>query len=165
MVKSLKTVRDYIKFNESQKPKDHFVICPYTNINISNENFRKNLDKINYYLTVQKKQKKSSILCTLIENSLSSVQLMLGIMYSGMIQVPLNIVAGEEQLSYVVNHSAAKIIFVSSKYLNLAHKITANTPHDIEIIEINKDCFVDQLENTHKAIEVDIDQHLSLIHI
>jgi len=52
MVKSLKTVRDYIKFNESQKPKDHFVICPYTNINISNENFRKNLDKINYYLTV-----------------------------------------------------------------------------------------------------------------
>jgi len=159
MVKSLKTVRDYIKFNESQKPKDHFVICPYTNINISNENFRKNLDKINYYLTVQKKQKKSSILCTLIENSLSSVQLMLGIMYSGMIQVPLNIVAGEEQLSYVVNHSAAKIIFVSSKYLNLAQKITANIPHDIEIIEINKDSFVDQLENTHKAIEVDIDQH------
>ena len=58
IVKSLKTVRDYIKFNESKKPKDHFVICPYTNTNISNENFRKNLDKINYYLTVQKKQKK-----------------------------------------------------------------------------------------------------------
>jgi len=48
---------------------------------------------------------------------------------------------------------------VSSKYLNLAQKITANIPHDIEIIEINKDSFVDQLENTHKAIEVDIDQH------
>jgi len=43
---------------------------------------------------------------------------MLGIMYSGMIQVPLNIVAGDEQLSYVVNHSDAKIIFVSSKYLD-----------------------------------------------
>ena len=159
IVKSLKTVRDYIKFNELQKPKDHFVICPYTNINISNENFKKNLDKINYYLTVQKKQKKSSILCTLIENSLSSVQLMLGIMYSGMIQVPLNIVAGEEQLSYVVNHSAAKIIFVSSKYLNLAQKITANIPHDIEIIEINKDSFVDQLETSYEEIKVDIDQH------
>ena len=159
IVKSLKTVRDYIKFNESQKPKDHFVICPYTNTNISNENFRKNLDKINYYLTVKKKQKKNSILCTLIENSLSSVQLMLGIMYSGMIQVPLNIIAGEEQLSYVVNHSAAKIIFVSSKYLNLAQKITANIPHDIEIIEINKDSFVDQLETSHEEIKVDIDQH------
>jgi len=159
IVKSLKTVRDYIKFNELQKPKDHFVICPYTKINISNENFRKNLDKINYYLTVQKKQKKNSILCTLIENSLSSVQLMLGNMYSGMIQVPLNIVAGEEQLSYVVNHSAAKIIFVSSKYLNLAKKITANIPHDIEIIEINKDSFVDQLEISYEEIKVDIDQH------
>ena len=84
---------------------------------------------------------------------------MLGIMYSGMIQVPLNIVAGEEQLSYVVNHSAAKIIFVSSKYLNLVQKITANISHDIEIIEINKDSFVDQLETSYEEIKVDIDQH------
>jgi len=131
-IESLNTVRDYVKFNELQKPKDYFVICPQTNIKVSNKDFRKNLDKINYYLSVKKRQKKGSIICTLIENSLSSVQLMLGIMYSGMIQVPLNIIAGEEQLSYVVNHSAAKIIFVSSKYLNLAQKITANIPQKIE---------------------------------
>ena len=41
----------------------------------------------------------------LIENSPTSIQLMLGIVYSGMIQVPLNLVAGEKQLSYIVNHS------------------------------------------------------------
>jgi len=94
-IKSLNTVRDYVKFNELQKPKNYFVICPHTNIKVSNKDFRKNLDKINYYLTVQKKQKKGSIICTLIENSLSSIHLMLGIMYSGMIQVPFNIIAGE----------------------------------------------------------------------
>jgi len=87
-IKSLNTVRDYVKFNELQKPKNYFVICPHTSIKVSNKDFRKNLDKINYYLTVQKKQKKGSIICTLIENSLSSIHLMLGIMYSGMIQVP-----------------------------------------------------------------------------
>ena len=31
-IKSLNTVRDYIKFNELQKPEDYFVICPHTNI-------------------------------------------------------------------------------------------------------------------------------------
>jgi len=144
-IKSLNTVRDYVKFNELQKPKNYFVICPHTNIKVSNKDFRKNLDKINYYLTVQKKQKKGSIICTLIENSLSSIHLMLGIMYSGMIQVPLNIIAGEEQLSYVVNHSDAKIIFVSSKYLDLAQKITSKVSRDIEIFEIDKDTFVNQL--------------------
>ena len=157
-IKSLNTVRDYVKFNELQKPKDYFVICPHTNIKVSNKDFRKNLDKINYYLTVQKKQKKGSIICTLIENSLSSIHLMLGIMYSGMIQVPLNIVAGEEQLSYVVNHSDAKIIFVSLNYLDLAQRITSKASRDIEIIKINKDTFVDQLETSQKEIKVDIDQ-------
>jgi len=157
-IKSLNTVRDYVKFNELQKPKNYFVICPHTNIKVSNKDFRKNLDKINYYLTVQKKQKKGSIICTLIENSLSSIHLMLGIMYSGMIQVPLNIIAGEEQLSYVVNHSDAKIIFVSLNYLELAQKITSKASRDIEIIKINKDTFVDQLETSQKEIKVDIDQ-------
>jgi len=83
---------------------------------------------------------------------------MLGIMYSGMIQVPLNIVAGEEQLSYVVNLSDAKIIFVSSKYLDLAQRITSKVSHDIEIFEINKDTFVNQLEAPYEEIKVDIDQ-------
>ena len=57
-IKSLNTVRDYVKFNELQKPKDYFVICPHTNIKVSNKDLRKNLDKINYYLTVQKNKKK-----------------------------------------------------------------------------------------------------------
>ena len=158
-IKSLNTIRDYVKFNELQKPKDYFVICPHTNIKVSNKDFRKNLDKINYYLTVQEKQKKGSIICTLIENSLTSLHLMLGIMYSGMIQVPLNIVAGEEQLSYVANHSDAKIIFVSSKYLDLAQRITSKVSRDIEIFEISKDTFVNQLEAPYEEIKVDIDQN------
>jgi len=84
---------------------------------------------------------------------------MLGIMYSGMIQVPLNIIAGEEQLSYVVNHSDAKIIFVSSKYLDLAQRITSKVSRDIEIFEISKDTFVNQLETPYEEIKVNTDQH------
>ncbi len=136
--KLLQTVRDYIYYNELQKTKEDFVICPHSNIKISNESLRKNLDKIHLFLTSKKNQTKGSIICTLIENSLSSIQLMLGIMYSGMIQVPLNLIAGEEQLSYVVNHSGAQILFVSSKYIDLAQKIIANVSRNIEIIEIWK---------------------------
>lgn len=155
----LQTVSDYIHYNELQQPKDEFVICPHSNIKISNENLRKNLDKIYFFLTSKKNQTKGSIICTLIENSLSSIQLMLGIMYSGMIQVPLNLIAGEEQLSYVVNHSDSKIIFVSTKYIDLAQKIIANVSREIEIIEIDKNIFVDQLEQTNNEIIWKIDQY------
>ena len=156
--KLLQTVRDYIYYNELQKPKEDFVICPHSNIKISNENLRKNLDKIHLFFTSKKNQTKGSIICTLIENSLSSIHLMLGIMYSGMIQVPLNLIAGEEQLSYVVNHSGAQIIFVSSKYIDLAQKIIANVSRNIEIIEIDKNIFVDKLEETNNEKIWKIDQ-------
>jgi len=45
----LQTVSDYIHYNELQKPKDDFVICPHSNIKISNEILRKNLDKIHLF--------------------------------------------------------------------------------------------------------------------
>ena len=110
---SLNTIRKYIEFNAKENPHSDFVTCSHTNHKISNIQLKINLDKINFYLVNKKKQKKNSIICTLVENSLSSVQLMLGIMYSGMIQVPLNLVAGEEQLSYIVNHSESKIILAA----------------------------------------------------
>ena len=120
---SLNTIRKYIEFGAKESPQSNFITCPYTNNTISNIELKNNLDKINFYLVNKKKQKKNSKICTLIENSLSSIQLMLGIMYSGMIQVPLNLVAGEEQLAYVVDHSESKIIFASSSNFKLAKRI------------------------------------------
>ena len=107
----LETVRDFIDFNSDKNPNLDFITCPNTRKKISNKSLKKNLEKINYYLSVEKKQKKNSLICTLTENSLSGIQLMLGIMYSGMIQVPLNLVAGEDQLAYIIGHSESKILF------------------------------------------------------
>jgi len=78
---------------------------------------------------------------------------MLGIMYSGMIQVPLNLIAGEEQLSYIVNHSESKIIFASSSNLDLAKKIVNKISSDIEIVEIDKNNFIEKIDNEFEIIK------------
>ena len=150
---SLNTIRKYIEFNAKENPHSDFVTCSHSNHKISNIQLKINLDKINFYLLNKKKQKKNSIICTLVENSLSSVQLMLGIMYSGMIQVPLNLVAGEEQLSYIVNHSEPKIIFASSSNLKLAKRIVNKISSNIEIVEVNKDNFVEEIDNDFEIIK------------
>ena len=150
---SLNTIRKYIEFRATESPHSTFVTCPHTNHKISNIQLKNNLDKINFYLVNKKKQKKKSKICTLIENSLSSTQLMLGIMYSGMIQVPLNLMAGEEQLTYVISHSESKIIFASSSNFKLAKRIVNRLSSDIEIVEINKDNFVDEIDNNFEIIK------------
>ena len=134
----LNTVRDYINFNSKKYPDINFITCPHTKSKISNKNLKINLDKLNYYLTVKKKQKKGSLICTLTENSLSGIQLMLGIMYSGMIQVPLNLVAGEDQLAYIIQHSETKILFSTKSNLELAKKVINKSNCEVELLKLIK---------------------------
>ena len=149
----LATVRDFINFNSENSPNLDFIICPNTKKKISNKNLKKNLEKINFYLSIIKKQKKDSLICTLTENSLSGIQLMLGIMYSGMIQVPLNLVAGEDQLAYIIEHSGSKILFSTTSNLGLAKRIIKKSNINIELIEIDKDNFIDELKDEKEELQ------------
>tara|TARA_B110000971_G_C20025198_1_gene508438 strand:- start:1397 stop:2908 length:1512 start_codon:yes stop_codon:yes gene_type:complete len=148
----LDTVRNFINFNYENNPNLEFITCSTSQKKITNKNLKINLEKINYYLSVKKKQKKNSLICTLTENSLSGIQLMLGIMYSGMIQVPLNLVAGEEQLAYIIGHSESKILFSTKLNLNLAKKIIKKSNRNIELIEIDKDNFIDELRERDSGL-------------
>ena len=152
------SIKNYVEINANEKPNQNFITCPHSNKSISNKAFKYNLDKISYYLINQKKQKKNSIICTLTENSLSSIQLVIGIMYSGMIQVPLNLVAGEDQLAYIVEHSGSKIIFATPDNMDLGKKIINKTSLDIELVEIDKNNFVDEISNNFETLEIKTNQ-------
>ena len=154
----LKTVKDYIQFNNQKNPEKSFIICPQTKIEITNNALHTSVKKIHYLLR-SKKQKKGSVICTLIENSLSSVQLMLGIMSAGLIHTPLNLIAGEDQLSYIVDHSDTNIIFASEGQYQLAKKISLNCNREIEIIKINKDTYVENLDNNFEEEEENIEEN------
>ncbi len=52
----------------------------------------------------------------LMDNGLWTTTLFLGTMYSGRVIVPLNAVAGSEQIAYVLRHSDSKVLFVSDHY-------------------------------------------------
>ena len=154
----LSTVRDYIEINAIEKAKANFISCPHTNQKISNDKLKDNLDRINYYLVNKKKLKKKSIICTLTENSLSSIQLMLGIMYSGMVQVPLNLVAGEDQLAYIIEHSESKIIFSTKNNIELAEKIIKKVSTKIELVEIDKNNFLEEVDNDFDVLDSEINK-------
>ena len=107
---------------------------------------KKKLSKRANYLIKNKNKKKNAVICTLTENCISSIQLMLGIMYSGMIHAPLNLVAGEDQLSYIVDHSDTEIIFTTKSNIELAQRILNKVNKKIEIVEIDKNNFVNELD-------------------
>ena len=136
-----KTIKELVDFNAKENPNDPFVLCPQTKTIITNLEL-----------------KKGDSVCSFIENSLSSIYLMLGIMYAGMIQVPLNVVAGEEQLAYVLDHSDSNIVFSSDQYFDLASNLVKKQSRKIELIKIHKDTFVDKLITQDLKTKIHVDR-------
>lgn len=90
----------------------------------------------------------------LMENSLYTTQLFLGLMYGGFVVVPLNVAAGVSQLSYTLDHSDAKVIYVGLEYRDLLESVMANVGRSIHIIpvDLNASPGEDQKEATNSSL-------------
>jgi amino acid adenylation domain-containing protein len=73
----------------------------------------------------------------LLDNSLFTTQLFLGLMYGGFVVVPLNVAAGVSQLSYTLEHSDSKVVYVAAEYNALLESVMANVRRPIHIIPVD----------------------------
>ena len=85
----------------------------------------------------------------LMDNGLYTVQLFLGVMYGGLVSVPLNVRAGVSQLSYMVEHCDAKVLFVGDEYEGLATEVMTQVQRPVRVIRSD----VDGMEATRDSEE------------
>ena len=69
-----------------------------------------------------------------MENGLFTAQLFLGTMYARFVTVPLNVRAGVDQLSYMLDHCDAKVIIVGAQSSALIHEAMDSVPRKIRIL-------------------------------
>ena len=72
MSDQVKTVKHYLDYHAKYNPDKILVICPHTKKQISFLEFKQNIEKIVSYLREQNLQKGDAV-CTVIENSISSI--------------------------------------------------------------------------------------------
>jgi amino acid adenylation domain-containing protein len=82
----------------------------------------------------------------LMDNGLFTAQLFLGTMYGGFVSVPLNVRAGVSQLSYMLDHCDAKVVFVGSQYASLIKEAMANVTRPIDVVDADIDSFSEENE-------------------
>ena len=82
----------------------------------------------------------------LMDNGLFTAELFLGTMYGGFVSVPLNVRAGVSQLSYMLEHCDAKIVFVASQYASLIKEVMTDVRRSIEVISADIDGFYQENE-------------------
>ena len=75
----------------------------------------------------------------LMDNGLLTAQLFLAAMYGGFVAVPLNVRAGGLQLSYMLDHCDAKVVFVEEQYQPLLEEAMADVRRPIRVIAASVD--------------------------
>jgi len=72
-------------------------------------------------------------------NGRSALALFLGALYTGLIVSPLNPAAGPEQITYVLDHSDTKLVFVSPKYKSVIDEAQSAFAKPIPVVDCGED--------------------------
>ena len=134
------TVRDLVDRMAILQPELPYLICAETGRTVSFREFKSHAKSIGVELVQIGASKKDKI-AFLTDNSVGAAELLLGVMYAGFVAVPLNVRAGISQLSYMIEHSDAKIIYVHDKYRSLLDEATININRNYQTIPLSGEPF------------------------
>ncbi|MGB1009872.1 MAG: AMP-binding protein [Thiolinea sp.] len=109
------TVREMIDQHAQQQPERSFLITPEAQQVMTYAGLQQHARELAQQLTARGIGKGDKI-AMLMDNGYQTVVLMLGAMYAGVVIVPMNAVAGGSVLEYVLEHSDARLLFVSEHY-------------------------------------------------
>lgn len=129
----MNTIKALIDHHANAQPDKPFLIAPESNIGFSYGELQKisrmigkQLDRLNIA--------KGDKVALLLPNGYWSTALFLGITYNGRVIVPLNAVAGNSALFYVIEHSDCKLIFASDELAKNYAEVLDQAPACVQIV-------------------------------
>ena len=109
------TLRELIDLQAKVRPEQTYLITPETDRSMSYAQLQNHSQAFSLKLQ-QAGIAKGDKVAMLLDNGYWTVAIMLGAMYCGAVIVPMNAVAGSSILDYVLDHSDARMLFVSPHY-------------------------------------------------
>ena len=132
------TIHDLIDKMASTRPAATFLVSPETGRVMTFRDLHQQVSILASNLR-QLGLTRGDKIAFLLDNGLFTAQLFLGVMYGGFVVVPLNVGAGVSQLSYTLDHSDAKIVYVSEEYRSLGEAVLSNVQRAIRVTPADLD--------------------------
>ncbi len=129
----MNNVQHLIDLRARERPNKIFLIAPESGITGTYAQLQRHAHDIAAGLSAMGITQDEKV-AFLLPNGYWSVMLFLGVMYSGRVIVPLNAVAGKATLSYTIEHSDSRIIFVNDKLLDTFSDVLMDIPQGVDII-------------------------------
>ncbi len=146
------TVPALINFMAEKRGEETFIIAPETKRQLTFEGLQQRASEVARQLHGLGLSKGDKV-AIMLDNGLFTAELVLGAMYGGVVPVPLNVGAGRSQLEYLLNHSDARVVFVSDQYSDLLQSTMGQVGRPIKVItfHLDKDPLYDPTETSDTA--------------
>ena len=128
------TIKALVDKYAENTPDKTFLIDADLDSQISYSQLKQDIIILGYFLNQNGIQFKDKV-GFLLDNSYASVLLFLGAMYHGVTIVPINILAGNNQIEYTINHSECKLLFTSKLYLDKFESILEGSEASVFVYE------------------------------
>ena len=136
--REVKNIREAVDAMAQVQPETAFLISPDTGTSVSFAGAKATVYPSIVHAPPSGLEKGDKV-AFLMDNGLLTAQLFLGTMYGGFVAVPLNVRAGAAQLSYMLDHCDAKVVFVEDQYTGLLRETLGSVRRDIRVIAADVD--------------------------
>ncbi|MCP5312945.1 MAG: AMP-binding protein [Chromatiaceae bacterium] len=130
---AMNTVNHFVDRYADAQPGKTFLVAPEINRSMSYAALREHARSIAAHLDALGVARGEKV-AFLLPNGYWTCALFVGVMYSGRVVVPLNAVSGDAALSYVIEHSDCRALFVDDSYAGKLARVLDDRPEAVQLI-------------------------------
>lgn len=134
----MRTIRHFIDKQAADQPAKIFLFAPEPQLELTYADLRRESELLGKFLLHMGLQKGDKV-SYMLNNGYQTAKLFLGVMYSGLVAAPVNLLSHSSQLAYVLDHSDTRLVFVSEKHRERLEEALKNASRDIRVIVIDVD--------------------------
>ncbi len=133
----MRTIRHHIDNKAADYPDKVYSFCPEPGLELTYAQLHRNALELAGFL-YEKGLKKEDKVAFMMGNGYQTTCLFLGVMYAGLVIAPLNLQAQPSHLTYVLDHSDAKLVFTTAVQEERLRACLKEVDHEIEVLVIDK---------------------------
>lgn len=133
-----RTIRSYIDHRAAESPDKVYLIAPEAEIKLTYSKLKSDSEKLGKLL-VSLGMKKGDKVSFMMSNGYQTTRIFLGVMYSGFVVAPLNLLVQPTQLDYVLDHSDTKLIFFTEDQRARLEPAVAKLKREIILVPVELD--------------------------
>ena len=134
----LRTIRHFMDMRAREQADKSYMIAPEPGLTLTYAQLRQDSVRFGKQL-LKHGLKKGDKISYMLSNGYQTTKIFLGTMYAGFVIAPLNLLAQQSQLEYVLDHSDTRLVFFTGDQKERLESAVKKVPRKIELLQIDND--------------------------